>query len=143
VTLSFGWTIPDLWQLGVCMDWMEKNMAKKTKKQIAAEKRLAKLKKDHTKLAKAKRVIQTRLNREGTVREKQLGKLDKAIERAQVAFNRLDAKSLPSEPDSRKISDKLVALEDKIRMAEGMLRAFTPPAVPPSASVSDGEEAEE
>lgn len=120
--LFFGWTVPDLWQLGICMNWMEKNMAKKTKKQIAIEKRIKALKTQHGTLSKQKRVLEKRLDAEGKVADKKIRALELKIDRLQSQVSKLENDPLPSEKARRKLTDKLVAVEDQIRTQEQKLR---------------------
>jgi hypothetical protein len=116
-------------------------MAKKTKKQIAIEKRLKALKSEHQKLSAQKRVIQKRLNREDRVEVKKLDQLERRIQRLQNEWDRRDRRPLPSEGKSRKIAEKLLVLESKILESEDKLRAFAGP--PPSDAKREHEAGEE
>lgn len=130
------------------MDWMEKNMAtkkpgKKSAKQVKLEQKIASLKKEHDKFSKQKRALQKVLDREGKTREKQLDRLDKAIDRAQKAYDKLDEKDLPSGPKSRKLTDQLYKIEDKIRAGENDLRALASQETAAKKAAPDREAGEE
>lgn len=118
-------------------------MAKKTKKQIAIEKRIKQLKKQHEKVSREKKTIQKRIDRERDVRDKQLSKMEDAIARVQAAWKKLDEKALPSTKAVHKATEKLVALEDQIRAQEGKLRAINDPPPPLSSKRPDREAGEE
>lgn len=115
-------------------------MAKKTRKQIASEKKLAKLKKEHDKLTREKKVIQARLNREQSAREKVLARLDKAIERAQAAYDKEDKKFLPSTGASQKINDRIYKLENKIRAQQQVVELMKNPPKPAAPSQGSADE---
>lgn len=115
--------------------------AKKTAGQVKIEQRIAKLKTEHGTLSKQKRVLEKRLDRENKAVNKKLDVIEKQLMRLEDQRSALENGDLPSEKAKRKLTDKLVKIEEKIRAEEHMLRQITAPPPPPSSAPRPDREA--
>lgn len=117
---------------------------KKTKKQLGIEKRIKELKTQHGTFSKQKRVLEKRLERENKIVNKKLEVIEKQLMRLEDQRSSLENKPLPSEKAKRRLTDKLVALEERIRTEEKKLRDLNPPQPPhahaPRTEATDEEE---
>lgn len=90
-------------------------MAKKTKKQLAFEKRIAKLGKERVVLERKQKQLEKQLAREQKVRESKLKILAKTIQIAEDAYDELRERPLPSDAKADRLAEKITKLKAKIR----------------------------
>ncbi len=101
-------------------------MAKKTKKEIAREKKIATLKKLEKKLEVAARKLDKKLDRERAVNQRKIDNYDKEIEKIERATSKqveklenlrdaIYAQKLPSQKSFSKVQDQLVKARNVLR----------------------------
>jgi hypothetical protein len=99
-------------------------MGKKTKQQLAKEKRIAKLKKEEKKLERESSALNRKLERERAKGQREIDALEKQIEKLQAKLDAIFDRALPSQKKFDKVEDKLLKVRNTVR---GLL-----PEPPPS-----------
>lgn len=103
-----------------------KKPGKKTKKQLAMEKKLAKLKKEEKTVARKANVLSKRVEKERAANQRKIDAFDKQISKLEDKRDAIYDKKLPSGRASDKIQDKLLKLRNQIRELDYQLKAATP-----------------